>query len=136
MKIEHTVNVYMHTKDAEDLTRILNGIFFLQKRGDNIMTIISDFVAKQKAHNDKQSKAMDELVEDIKNLNDKIAELQSSAGQVTPEDQALLDDLDSQAQTVSDRLDALNALTPPKPPADSGAIQPDVPPTAEPNVEA
>ncbi len=77
---------------------------------------ISDFAAKQKAFNDRQGTAIDGLVTsvtgiqgDIQTLNDKITELQNSSGTVTPEDQALLDDLETQGAAISDKLDAAAA---------------------------
>ncbi len=77
------------------------------------MSAISDFAAKQNAFNDRQDKAISGLTDDIKNLTDEIAKLQASAGQITPEDQALLDGIQTRAQGISDKLDALDALTPP-----------------------
>ncbi len=53
------------------------------------MSAISDFATKQNAFNDRQSAAVDGLIGDVKTLNDKIEALQNSAGQITPEDQAL-----------------------------------------------
>lgn len=95
------------------------------------MSKIADFATAQKAFNDRQGKAIDTVVEavtgvqgDIKTLNDKIDALQNSAGDITPEDQALLDDLQAQASATSDRLDAaaaalkaLDDATPPAPPS-------------------
>lgn len=96
----------------------------------NIMSAISDFSAKQTAFNDRQSAAVDAAVAsvtaltgDIQVLNDKITELQNSTGGVTPEDQALIDDLVvkgeaavAKTEAVAAALAALDNLTPPKPP--------------------
>jgi len=49
-------------------------------------------------------------------LNDKITELQNSQGQITPGDQALLDDLQVAGNVLADKLEALDNLTPPVPP--------------------
>lgn len=81
------------------------------------MTAISEFAAKQNAHNDAIDAAVAGITDDIKVLNDTIAKLQASAGTITPEDQALLDALEVRGQTVADKLSALDALTPPPPPA-------------------
>jgi len=77
------------------------------------MTKISDFAAKQKAFNDAMSTAIDGVASDVAALNAKIAELQASAGAVTPEDQALLDALEAQGGALAARLTALDDLTPP-----------------------
>ena len=61
----------------------------------------------------RQDTAVTELQGDVKNLTDQIAALQSSPGTITPSDQALLDAIQARAQVVSDKLDALNAQTPP-----------------------
>ena len=77
---------------------------------------IAEFAAKQNAFNDRIDTAITDLQGDVQTLNDTIKALQNSAGAVTPEDQALLDNLQARAQTVTDKLEALDALTPPKPP--------------------
>jgi hypothetical protein len=78
-----------------------------------IMSAISDFATKQAAFNDRQDAAIAGLTSDIQNLEDQIAKLQSTQGAITPEDQALLDGIQARAATISDKLDALDALTPP-----------------------
>lgn len=89
----------------------------LAKLRREIMTAISDFAAKQNEFNTRIGSAIDGIVGDIKSLNDKITELQNSSGAVTPEDQALIDDLQAQGQALADRAEALDAQTPPAPPA-------------------
>ncbi len=82
-----------------------------------IMSAISDFADKMTAFFDRQDKAVSDLQDDVKNLTDEIAKLQATPGQITPEDQKLLDNIQARAATVADKLDALDALTPPVPPA-------------------
>lgn len=104
-------------------TVILGEIRRLQERfgytetliGD-IMSAISDFAAAMKDFNDRQDQAVANLVGDVKKLNDDIAKLQATPGQITPEDQALLDGVQARAKTIADNLDALDAQTPPAPP--------------------
>lgn len=81
----------------------------------HIMSKISEFADKQKTFNDQVGAAIDGISADIKGLNDKITELQNSAGTVTPEDQALLDDLQARGQVLADKAAALDAATPPVP---------------------
>jgi hypothetical protein len=79
-------------------------------------TKIAEFAAAQKAFNDRQDAAVTGLQGDVQSLNDKITELQNSAGAITPEDQALLDDLQTRGEAITAKLEALDALTPPVPP--------------------
>ena len=64
------------------------------------MSAISDFATKQNAHNDAIDAAVSGLTGDVKNLQDQIAKLQASQGQITPEDQALLDAIDARSSRL------------------------------------
>lgn len=102
----------------------------LKEMEKRIMSVISEFAAKQNAFNTRQGAAIDKavaavqgIIADIKTLNDKITELQNSSGEVTPEDLALINDLETQgdalatkAEAVGTALEALDAQTPPTPP--------------------
>ena len=80
------------------------------------MSKISEFATAQNAFNDRIDVAVTGLQGDVQALNDEIAKLQASAGEVTPEDQASLDAIQARAETITTKLEALDALTPPKPP--------------------
>jgi len=80
------------------------------------MSAISDFATKQNAFNDRQDTAIAALQADVTNLNEQIAALQATAGTITAEDQALLDGIQARGSAISDKLEALDAQTPPKPP--------------------
>lgn len=113
--------------DETNNNTILRRIAEMEK---NIMSAISDFLAKQLAFNARQQAAVDALTntaaglaEDVQTLNDKITELQNSPGGVTPEDQAIIHELQTQGEALTGKLEAfataletLNALTPPKTP--------------------
>lgn len=88
----------------------------LELMEERIMSAISDFATKQNAFNDRIDTAISDLSSDVQALNDKITELQNSPGAITPEDQALLDAIQARTGTVATKLEALDALTPPKPP--------------------
>ena len=81
------------------------------------MSAISDFAAAQNAFNDAMDASIAGLQGDIKALDDLIAQLQASAGQISAEDQALLDALQVRSKAMVDKLAALDALTPPVVPA-------------------
>lgn len=85
------------------------------------MSAIADFNTKMTEFFDRQDKAVSDLQDDVKFLTDKIAELQASAGGITPEDQATLDAIQARASSVADKLAALDELTPP--------VVPPAPPT-------
>lgn len=124
MIIEININVHHANLDVK------HQLAQLFKLGEEIMSVISDFAAKQAAFNDRQGKAIDAAVlsianlsGDFKTLNDKITELQNSSGSVTPEDQALIDQLQTageataaKVEALSTALSGLDALTPPTPP--------------------
>lgn len=88
---------------------------------EKIMTAISDFAAKQDAHNAKVSAALDDIKTEIGTLNTEISTLQNSPGTITPEDQATLDRLDASGTSLEAKVAALDTLTPPAPPSDTTA---------------
>lgn len=81
------------------------------------MSKISEFATKQSAFNDRIDGAVTGLAADVEALNAEIAKLQGSAGEVTPEDQASLDALQARGETIAAKVEALDAMTPPKVPA-------------------
>jgi len=89
----------------------------IERQLEKMMSAISDFAAKMKAFTDRQDAAVAGLQQDVQTLNDKIIALQNSNGAITPEDQALLDDIQNHAGVIADKLDALDAMTPPPAPA-------------------
>lgn len=80
------------------------------------MSAISDFAAKQTDYNNRLSAAIDGVAADVASLNAKIEELQNTPGPISPEDQALLDQLQAQGEVIASRLEAVDNLTPPVPP--------------------
>ena len=103
------------------LRRVLNSVeqtgININERLDKIMSAISDFAAKQNAFNDRQDAAVEGLTTDVNALKAEIQKLQNSPGTITPEDQASLDSLQARAEGIATKLEALDALTPPTPPA-------------------
>lgn len=77
----------------------------IQKAVDALMAYIASIGAD-----------IDDLVAKIKTLNDTIAQLQATQGQLTPEDQALLDNIQAQGKALADKADAADGKTPPPPP--------------------
>lgn len=80
------------------------------------MSAVSEFSVKQNAFNDRMDAAVAGLESDVKSLNDTITKLQNTAGAITPEDQALLDAIQSRSEGIATKLSALDSLTPPVPP--------------------
>lgn len=82
------------------------------------MSALSDFLAHQKAYNDQMNAYVSAILNDVNHLNDVIKQLQESPGAVSPEDQAAIDELQKQGQSLLDRMKALDDMTPPPvPPA-------------------
>lgn len=77
----------------------------------NIMSKISDFASAMQANNDKIDKAIDGLTADVSDLKSQIATLQGTSGEITAEDQALLDGIQTKAGAVADKLAALDSQT-------------------------
>ena len=80
------------------------------------MSASSDYAARMKSHQDKQDAAVAALTTDVAELNNQIAALQTSPGQITPDDQALLNDIEAKGKSLAEQLDALNSLVPPPAP--------------------
>lgn len=123
MKIGELLTLWRYCLGVK-LLKFLLGDLILEKfnginlKLDHIMSAISTFAAQMKAFNDRQDAAITDLQGDVKALTDQIAALQASQGTITPEDQASLDEIQSRASAISDKLDALDSLTPPvAPPA-------------------
>lgn len=81
------------------------------------MSKISEFAAKQNEFNDRLDVAISGVSQDVTELKALIEQLQSTPGEITPEDQALLDTLQARAEAATQKLEALDAMTPPPPPA-------------------
>jgi hypothetical protein len=88
---------------------------------------IADFAAAQTAFHNRLDTAVSGLTADIEALNDKITELQNTQGQITPEDQTLLDAIQVRGEAIAAKLDALDALTPTVTPPNP--TEPETPPT-------
>lgn len=76
-------------------------------------TPIAEFAERKNLFNERLDGAIEGLTEDIQALNAKILELQNSPGNITPQDQALLDAIQTRSEGITTKLEALDALTPP-----------------------
>jgi hypothetical protein len=99
-------------EEVEVIVSRLNAI------GVRIMTVISDFAATVQSHFDSVATSIDGLSGDVQGLKDMIETLQNTPGAITPEDQALLDQIQSRAEEIASRIVTLDAMTPPAPPAE------------------
>jgi DNA repair exonuclease SbcCD ATPase subunit len=88
----------------------------LKELEDKIMSAISEFAQRQEVFNTRLDGAVAGLTEDVQTLTDKITKLQNTPGAITPEDQALLDAIQTRTEAITAKLEALDGLTPPKPP--------------------
>lgn len=84
--------------------------------GEQIMSVIADFAAKQKTWNAEIKDDLTAISANLATLQTTISQLQDSAGKVTPEDQAIIDDLQAQAADLGAQADVVAGKTPPAPP--------------------
>lgn len=85
-----------------------------------MMSRISEFSDAVNAHFARQSEAITGIKNDIDALKAQIEALQNSQGELSPEDQALLDDIQGKASALADSAGALDAETPPPAPPPEG----------------
>lgn len=120
MKLEN-INVNVKLDLSDDMRIIARTIIHY---GENLMSTVRDFVSQQTKYNDQMEKSLSDLADDIANLNSQLADLKASGGAaVSQEDQDSLAALEQRGQSIADKLDALNQLTPPKAPANLPAEQ-------------
>lgn len=111
------INVFVrHLVGADDLHGIKQTLAKLIQLGEQIMTVISDFAAKLKDHQDRQAAALEGIQGDVKAINDKLTAIQNSPGTLSAEDQASLDEALARSEVLTTKLEALDAETPPTPP--------------------
>lgn len=72
------------------------------------MSKISEFETRQKERHTAMEVAVEGIATDIAELVAKIAELQNSPGEVTPEDQVLLDALEAASVALLARVQGIN----------------------------
>lgn len=104
------MSLHRITRKLVRIEELLITLIFI---GENIMSAISDFAAKQSAFNDQMDAAITAIAADVKSLDDQIAALQASSGAVTAEDQALLDGITAKSAELLAKVQAVDALTPP-----------------------
>lgn len=93
----------------------------LNKLEQRIMSVISDFASKMNAYNDQMDQAITGLQAEVQTLTGKIHDLQVSPGQVTPDDQVLLDQVEQRAQVISQKLNDLSNVEAPPAPSEPAA---------------
>jgi hypothetical protein len=116
---------------SEEVRHINESLAMIQHKLEKLMSQISDFAARQKAHNDKISSDLDAFSVDLKAHNDLIAKLQQSPGVLNPDDASLLDQIDSSGAALADKADKLAGVVPPVVPDAGGGPPPPPPPTPD-----
>ena len=111
------LDIHVHLASTDDVRRIEHSLAHVTHLLERIMSKIGDFATAQNAFNDRIDTAVSGLTADIAELNAEILKLQNTSGEVTPEDQALLDGIQARSSAIADKLDALDQITPPVPPA-------------------
>ena len=108
-------------KDVEDDSRKSGSHFVtwqdLVKIEKRIMATVTEaiaaFAAQMQTYNDAEDAAITALQGDVANLNAQILALQNSPGAISSDDQSKLDGIQARGKTISEKLAALDALTPP-----------------------
>jgi len=103
-------------KLAALLQSISVSLIRLYNQGERIMSAISEFAAKVNQHQAKIDEAVTGISGDIAALKQMIADLQNNPGPISPEDQALLDQIEARIGATAERVKALDDLTPPPSP--------------------
>jgi ribosome assembly protein YihI (activator of Der GTPase) len=85
----------------------------LSIQGDLIMAAIQDYIAKQDQFNSELEKRLANLRKDIEKLNSTIEKLQSTSGEISAEDQSLLDKAQARTESLLKSMGELDDLTPP-----------------------
>lgn len=80
------------------------------------MDAIQTYAAQANAYMATISTALDDIKTEIATLNAQVTALQTSAGTVTPEDQATIDSMQATLKTLTDKSAALDTINPPAPP--------------------
>jgi len=80
------------------------------------MSAISDYAARVETSFARMTAAVQAIGADVAWLKAKIEELQTTPGPISPEDQAILDQMETRVGELADALDGVDALTPPAPP--------------------
>lgn len=75
--------------------------------------VLQSFADQAKVFITKINTGIDGISGDIDTLKAKILELQNTSGALTPEDTALLDDIQSMTEALAGRVTALDELNPP-----------------------
>ncbi len=108
------IHHYIHLVHDEHLERRLDTLALaIANLGSTIMTAISDFAAAVQASFDAANASIAGIQGDVTDLKAQIDALQNSSGAISPEDQALLDDIQSKASDLATKVGAIDALTPP-----------------------
>lgn len=96
-------------------------LFHITLKGNQIVSVISDFATAMQGFQDRQSAALVGIAGDVADLKKQIADL-IAQGTLSAADLAALQGVEAKAQSVADSLEALDAETPPAPPVADGTV--------------
>jgi len=103
------MSLWASKADLNETERILKSS--IHNARDTIMEAITSFANRVNTAFDKLGTAVDGVASDVDFLKQQIATLQNSPGTLSVEDQATLDAIQSRAETLSDKVDALDKAT-------------------------
>lgn len=112
------IHIYHHILPAPGDPATTAALRSINQKLEQIMSAVSQFNTKLNAFLDQQAEATQGLTEDVQFLKDELERINNSGGPISAEDQASLDASLERVSGISAKLTALNALTPPKAPAE------------------
>lgn len=101
-----------------DHAEILRGVQSMLTKQGKIMSAISDYATKQTAHNTAIAEDLTAIKGKLDEQTALITTLQNSAGVLTPEDQATLDQLEANNVALQSQADSTAGKSPPTTPVE------------------
>lgn len=114
MKLTHDVNINFRSNRCKTCDwDVLSKLMDLSKQGELVMATISEYIAKQDEYNAQMDKTLGNLRKDIEKLNGTIQKLQTTNGEITAEDQSLLDKAQANTEKLLKAMGELDQMTAP-----------------------
>lgn len=98
--------------DSDLIKVVLSKVLQIQKTQESIMSVITDWAAKQQADLTAISGVLDSIATGVNALDALIKQLQNTSGSITPEDQALLDQIEAQSAALVTKAQQINTQPP------------------------
>lgn len=108
------VDVHVHGSKERD-SELFGLLQQILRQGEEIMARGSEYAKKVDEFMDRQDKALESIASDIKGIKDDLTAINTSGDVWTAEDQTAMDHAMARIQGATEKMEALDAETPPKP---------------------